>query len=214
MMTPRPRMESGFTLVEVLVALALVSLLAAALYQGLRIGHQAWSALSARAAAVDEMGVAHRLVREVIEQAYPLPAPTAQGFQVDFRGQTKGLVFWTPPPEIWAYPGGLIQARLQLRETDHRRDLVLALSENLANPARTEEIVLLRGIADLAIDYYGATDWTNAWQNQPRLPQLVRLRIAFPEGDRRSRTELVVAPKIDLDTECVIDTLTQRCRGR
>lgn len=105
MTMPPPRRDSGFTLVEVLVALALISLLAAALYQGLRLGNRAWSALSARAAAVDEIGVAHRLVRQVIDQAYPLPAPTAQGFQVDFRGQAKGLLFWTPPPEIWAYPG-------------------------------------------------------------------------------------------------------------
>lgn len=213
MTMPPPRRDSGFTLVEVLVALALISLLAAALYQGLRLGNRAWSALSARAAAVDEIGVAHRLVRQVIDQAYPLPAPTAQGFQVDFRGQAKGLLFWTPPPEIWAYPGGLIQARLQLRETDNRRDLVLSLSEDLANPARTEEITLLRGISDLTVDYFGS-DWRSTWQNQPRLPQLVRLRITFPEGDRRNWTELVVAPKIDLDTECVIDALTQRCRGR
>ncbi|MFN3400986.1 MAG: type II secretion system protein J, partial [Ferrovibrio sp.] len=52
-----PRRDSGFTLVEVLVALALMSVLAAALYQGLRLGNRAWSALSARAAAVDEIGV-------------------------------------------------------------------------------------------------------------------------------------------------------------
>jgi general secretion pathway protein J len=147
------RRDAGFTLVEVLVALTLASLLAAGLYQGLRLGNRAWSALSARAAAADEIGVAHRLARQVIDQAYPLPAPTPQGYQVDFRGEAKGLIFWTPPPDIWTYPGGLIQARLQLREADGRRDLVLALSENLSDPSRTEEISLLRGIADVAIDY-------------------------------------------------------------
>jgi general secretion pathway protein J len=210
--------DAGFTLVEVLVALTLASLLAAGLYQGLRLGNRAWSALSARAAATDEIGVAHRLVRQVIDQAYPLPAPTEQGFQVDFRGEAKGLIFWTPPPDIWAYPGGLIQARLRVRATEGRRDLVLALSEDLNDPGRTEEISLLRGIADVAVEYYGragaAADWRAIWQHQPQLPQLVRLRVGFPEGDRRTWPDLVVAPKIDLDTECVIDTLTQRCRGR
>ncbi len=214
MMQQPTRRDAGFTLIEVLIALVLVSLLAAALYQGLRLGNRAWSALSARAAAADETGVAHRLVREIIDQAYPLPAPTAQGFQVDFRGEAKGFLFWTPPPEIWAHPGGLIQARLQMRESGGRRDLVLALSENLANPMWTEEVVLLSGIADLALDYYGSAGWRSVWQNQPQMPQLVRLRVRFPDGDRRAWTELVAAPKTDLDTECVIDTLTQRCRGR
>jgi len=218
MSRPRRLRPHGFTLVEVLVALAVAGMLAAMLYQGLRLGHRAWSALSARAAAVDEIGVAHRLIRQVVDQAYPLPAPTAQGFQVDFRGEAKGMLFWTPPPEIWVNPGGLIQARLQLRERDGRRDLVLALSENLDDPTRTEEISLLRGIADLSLDYYGqsgnAKTWSSAWQNRPALPQLVRLRVRFADGDRRIWPDLVVAPKVDLDTECVIDALTQRCRGR
>jgi general secretion pathway protein J len=210
--------DAGFTLVEVLIALALAGALAAMLYQGLRLGHRAWTALSARAAAVDEIGVAHRLIRQVIDQAYPLPAPTALGFEVDFRGEARGVLFWTPPPDIWAYPGGLIQARLQIRERDGRRDLVLALSESLDDATRTEEISLLRDIADLTIAYYGQAGregrWNASWRNRPTLPQLIRLRVSFAEGDRRVWPELVVAPKIDLDTECVIDPLTLRCRGR
>jgi general secretion pathway protein J len=218
-MTARRNGEAGFTLVEVLVALAVTSLLAGLLYQGLRLGNRAWLALSARAAAADEVMVAHGLLRQVLDQAYPLPAPTAQGYQVDFQGQVKEIVFWTPPPDIWAYPGGIIQARLQLRNADGRRDLVLALSEDLADPRRTEQVILLRGIADIAMEYFGAVGtavpaWRGNWQGQPALPQLVRLRVAFADKDRRIWPDFVVAPKVDLDTECVMDPLTQRCRGR
>jgi general secretion pathway protein J len=209
------RRDGGFTLVETLVALTVVSLLAAALYQGLQLGNRAWSGLNARAAAIDEIGVTQRILRQALDQAYPLPAPTAQGYRVDFRGEAQGVSFWTPPPDVWRYPGGFIPARISLVESGGRKTLVLTFSERNGALTASEDIVLLRDVADIGLDYFSAAGgWSATWTDRPTLPGLIRLRVVFTDGDRRRWPDLVVAPKITLDAECAPDPLTQRCRGR
>jgi general secretion pathway protein J len=218
-MDRRAGTDSGFTLVETLVALVVVSLLSAALYQAFLLGNRAWTGLSARAAAIDEIAVAQRLLRQLLEQSYPLPAPTAQGFRVDFRGERSSITFWTPPPDIWRYPGGYIPARISMRETEGGKQLVLSLSELNGAQRTTEDVVLLRGLDTVTFEYFGpagsaAPAWTPSWTDRAVQPGLVRLRVTFPDGDRRRWPDLVVNPKITLDAECVHDPLTQRCRGR
>jgi general secretion pathway protein J len=36
----------------------------------------------------------------------------------------------------------------------------------------------------------------------------------FADGDARRWTDLIVSPRVDVDTTCVYDMLTKRCRGR
>lgn len=207
--------DGGFTLAETLVALAVIGLMAMLLFEGLRLGGKVWTGLSARAAAIDEISTARRLTRTLLDQAYPLPAPTAQGFRVDFRGEATGVAFWTPPPEIWPNPGGIIQARLRIETQEGRRNLVLTLSEDFSDPAKSEAFVLLRNVEGATLEYFGSSGgWSASWIDHATLPSLVRLVVTFPSGDQRHWPELVVAPKIELDTECVADPLTQRCRGR
>lgn len=207
--------DRGFTLVETLVALAVTSLLAAMLYQGLQLGNRAWAGLNARAAAIDEIGVAQRILRQALDQAYPLPAPTAQGYRIDFRGEARSVAFWTPPPDVWRYPGGFIPARIALNDSNGRKNLVLTLSERNGAQTASEDVVLLHDVADMGIEYFSPTNgWSAAWADRPVLPGLIRLRVAFADGDRRRWPDLVVAPKITMDAECAPDALTQRCRGR
>lgn len=211
--------DRGFTLVETLVALTVVSLLAAMLYQGLRLGQRAWSGLNARAAAIDDVGVAQRILRQALDQAYPLPAPTAQGYRIDFRGEARSVAFWTPPPDVWRYPGGFIPARITVAETNGRNRLVLSLSERNGTQTVSEDVVLLQDVADIGVDYFGAAGtapaaWATSWSDRPNLPGLIRLRVTFAEGDLRRWPDLVVAPKVTMDAECAPDPLTQRCRGR
>ena len=65
-----------------------------------------------------------------------------------------------------------------------------------------KERVLLDGIADLEISYFGAERrgdpavWHRRWLNSAALPALVRIEVAFEDGDRRLWPELTVATRI------------------
>jgi hypothetical protein len=59
--------------------------------------------------------------------------------------------------------------------------------------------ILLRGIKSLEIGYFGdpegrgELDWYETWDDED-VPNIIRMRIAFPEGQNRFWPELVAAP--------------------
>ena len=62
--------------------------------------------------------------------------------------------------------------------------------------------MLLDNLVAVEISYYGVrgrgedAEWTDRWDDDQRLPLLVRIRIEFPESDRRIWPELTVALRI------------------
>ena len=66
--------EAGFTLVELLVALALFSLLVTLLFDNVRFGLHAWRQGSAHAENIDHGMIVQDLLRRMIENAYPMLA--------------------------------------------------------------------------------------------------------------------------------------------
>ena len=76
----------------------------------------------------------------------------------------------------------------------------------------------MSGLQTFNITYFGAeapgapAEWTSVWQNQRTLPTLIRIRATTVKKDKWP--DLVIAPRIDVDEECVFDQLTKNCQGR
>lgn len=215
--------EAGFTLLELLVALALFGLLSVALFGSIRFGMAAWTRGTMRADQVDQILHAQNLLRGLIEDAYPLFMPAVPaGGQVDFDGTHQSLDFLAPTP-IARSIGGKSRFRITIARRAEAADLVLTSTAELAWPEHATQpitAVLLAGIRDAQFAYFGVTRtdrapaWHAVWQGQTTLPQLLRLRVRLADGDTRMWPELLVAPRITADVSCVFDPLTNRCRGR
>jgi len=63
--------ESGFTLLELLVALALLALLTAGLAPSLRLGSHAWDAVDHEASEAAELQTTQDFLRRAISEGYP-----------------------------------------------------------------------------------------------------------------------------------------------
>lgn len=80
--------------------------------------------------------------------------------------------------------------------------------------------VLLNGVRSLDLAYFGPSQhggppvWRDDWREQSVMPSLVRVRIAFPDSDRRRWPDLVIHPRADIDANCVLIVQTGKCRGR
>ena len=199
-MSRRPY-QNGFTLLELLVALSVFSLLLVTLSQGLRFGIQAWSVQSRETRRLAELDSVDRLLRNLLA-SIPVAANGS------LSGSASKLTFLGSLPR--AAPPGLQPESITLLVT---RDNHLVLSWNPPIPgkaAATPPPVLteiLDNVSDIAFGYFreaGAaaqgkkatkSGWQSTWVGGG-IPALVRIHIDFVDGDPRHWPDIVVAPMV------------------
>ena len=214
--------EAGFTLVELLVALSLFSLLALVLFGSLRFGLRAWELGTAHADQVEDVMFSQNLLRRLVADAYPLfvfDDPIHP--HVDFDGRARSLGFLASAP-IALGGGGRSRFAFFLEQHDGRANLVMTSKPELARPedASLRRKTLLSGVDSLEFSYFGTkradrvAQWHDDWTAQRALPQLLRVGVRFPANDARVWPDLVIGPQIAVDVGCSYDPLTKYCRGR
>jgi general secretion pathway protein J len=202
------RRDAGFTLVELLVAMALLAILSALLVGGLRLSRNAVIVGESASEDVQRAELAYAVIRRQFERAAPLalvsldsPPPIA------FAGDGASVVFIAPPGALMALGGeeitwlaverGAAGARIVLRyrPLDRAQDQwPPALDANAM-----QSVVLLDGIAQAAFSYFGRaqpnTDpqWWPAWRQPTVLPTLIRVSITGAKG---AWPDLVIAPRL------------------
>lgn len=215
--------EAGFTLVELLVSIALLSLLSVVLLDGVRMGISSWIRSGRLASSVDEMQTIQSFLRRLVEEAYPqYVSADGEGGHVDFEGTSESMSFLSST-QIALGGAGRTRYQLSMEQRNGERNLILSSRMELAasnDPNATLDRVLVSNIDAVSFSYFSAGTASSegrrqdSWVRQGQLPQLVQIKFSFPHGDPRSWPDLVVAPKITVDVGCVYDPLTQACRGR
>lgn len=213
------RGEAGLTLIELLVALGLLGMLLVMLQDGFVLGHRVWERATSRLGPrIDAVEAAQGLLRDRITRANPAYSLANQG-QVSFTGDAARLSFDAPAPAAMP-PGTYLRYTLGLGADGA---LVLAWKPDTDRSplVPTARSVLLDGVAGVEIAYFGAARgdravarWRDTWRDQPRMPELVRLRVRFPPGDDRIWPELVVGPRATVDAACTWDAAQRGCLGR
>jgi general secretion pathway protein J len=218
------RRGRGFTLIEMLVALALVSLMSVAMIDAYRFSQRTFVQTTRVDAAVHDVAAAQRLLRRVIEQAYPFESTggDARGAAHGLNGESTVFEVSAPAP---AQAGGLGFHRYRIAlNAEGALEVQWGLDRNgTAAPqgAQSRSEAILRGIESLRVEYLELIErgngqiepqWHETWIDKAAPPALVRIRVKFPEGDRRFWPELIVAPRISTDANCVFDVVSQMCR--
>lgn len=201
--------EHGFTLLELLVSLTLMALVAVVLSGGLRFGASVWRAGDAQADRLSEMQAIQGFVRRHLGRAEPLrKSASFSRREIIFSGASDAVRFIAILPAHLGIPGF---HQLEIREERGGGGRRLMLDMRLFQPGRDgdaftgepRERILLDGIATAEFAYFGTTErnvppsWRSQWPDADRLPSLVRLRVRFPDGDRRVWPELVVPTRIE-----------------
>ena len=215
---------TGFTLIELLVGLALLGLAASLVLSVVQaaglIAHRAQTG----SAALDDSVGAQRALRTVVERLCPVTRTDSALPIVDLRGTADELAFVAPPPAADA-PDALQRYRLT-RTAAGALTLWRASTRAEGLDPRGQDLrgwrgtALLEGVAGLSIDYLGATDrdphqaWRTRWWDQPRTPELIRIRLRFVPGDPRPWPALVIRPRATINGACPVDPLTGACAER
>ncbi len=101
----------GFTLLELLISLALMGLLLVVLYGGLRLGADSWERLDAHVAASGDLRLVRAWLGDALRQTQKVHARIGNRRRLLFRGGPQRLDFVTPLAR-YAGVGGLYLVRL------------------------------------------------------------------------------------------------------
>ena len=206
------RPDRGFTLVELLVAMTLIGLMFVALFGGLRFGARVWEAGVERSAEFAEVEVTQALLRRQLDQLLPLPGLEEQDQEITFQGEQERLVFTAPAPTQFGL-GGVYYFDLFAERADPGRRLVLRWQlyrpdrDEPFNDEESDQRTLLENVESVEFSYYGdpeqfeigerldAGEWRERWVGAALPPQLIAVRVSFPDNDRRYWPELIIAPR-------------------
>jgi general secretion pathway protein J len=221
------------TLVEMTVALALLSLLSVGILTSFRIGERSWHKISTAVGDDRDLLTTQHFLRRILESAYPFePSRGARTPAFGLEGTATDLTLTAPMPQ-GAGTGGYYRYHLALEETGQgSQNLIVrwtldrnGLVEMPQQPGTgTEDLhreILIERLQSLEWSYLapadgsadtGQTHWRSSWTEHRKLPALVRLRISFAPEDNRHWPDLLVAPRITDDARCQFDVVSQTCR--
>jgi general secretion pathway protein J len=213
------RLETGgFALIEALASLVIVAMLALMLIQGVTTGRRVWQHLDTRAAALEAVDGAQTVLRGRMEQLYPAALYGGAEVLIDMEGGPESVAFLAPAAQALR-PAPLRRFRLDLTAG---QDLVLSSTADVATigQAGVSRQVLLTGVRQLDIAYFGRATpdlsrrWRPTWTGQTLPPELIRVKMDFEPGDPRTWPDLIVRPRVTIDSACILSTSTSHCRGR
>lgn len=221
-----PPFGAGFTLIEVVVALAIVALIAVSLFESLRFSQAAHRKVIQHGGAAWDVFASQRLIRSLVESAYPQqPAPTDATPAFGLEGDKENISITAHAPLA---AGGIGLQRYEIRASRGEAatvDVVVRWRADYASAstalpsAAVARETLIENVASIEWSYLrenpktGDGAWLDEWRGQQPLPRLVRLRVRFPKGDSRIWPQLVMAPRLTDDANCRFDVVAQRCRS-
>lgn len=205
----RSRSDRGFTLLELLISLALLAMMMVIIPSTIRLASRASTTATEMVSSGDN-AAALTFLRQRLTEAVPLIESDSEGkLQVAFNGDAQSLMFVT---SIAHGPtgGGFYRVKLSIVREDPESPaaLDLAISPNppagsaTSPTAATDTRRIAAGLSTASLRYFGtaesgsAPEWTTAWSGRDRLPDIVELQLAPIDTRYRLASPLTVELKL------------------
>ncbi|MGD9021677.1 MAG: prepilin-type N-terminal cleavage/methylation domain-containing protein [Lysobacterales bacterium] len=199
----------GFTLVELLLAITLLSILLGLTYSGLRAAARSTERGEELLAFKGGMRASHQFIRRQLNQMLPLAFAEegdADRTRILFLGDSRYIQFVAPMPGYLGFGGPQVQflelangedgdvlqfrhALLQFFEEDHLYE--------------RDPIILLENIESAQFEFLGLdeegmlSDWMSSWDQMQTLPVAVRLNVEFNEEKDTQWPVLMAGVRVD-----------------
>jgi general secretion pathway protein J len=193
--------EAGFSLVELLVSLALLCIVAALLASGLSLGQRVWQRSEERAQASRAMFDAQTALRRFFDNMQPLRVASQDSRAIEFRGGIDEIEGIVPLPQIGL--GGLYRFHLSRDRRARRLDLTFLAYEREKGPGGDAgpPTTLASDIDGIKLRYFGrakdeeTASWRSDWQGQEELPALISIKVTGAKSGVLW-PELLIAPRV------------------
>ena len=190
------RHSAGFTLIEVLAALALLALLLVGVYSGVRTATHTVRAGSASIERLDKVRSAQQFLRRELAQAMAQPiGHDANGDSLYFKGTVHELQFVAPLPGYLGKLGPQVQTLALVpngkADGSQRLEISFAQPSFDGQPGKPvgQPVVLLDDVRQGSFSFRGRDpqgrvgDWGTTWPDGRLLPSLVRIDLRLAGTD-------------------------------
>lgn len=203
--------EAGFTLLEIMVALVVLSLIMTTAFGALRMGERSWEAGLARTSETETLRTVAGVLQRQFKQILPVTWTEDAQTTIAFSGAREQVLFIAPAPQHHGSTG-LFEFTLVLEPLADIAQLVLYY--RLHDPdsigfqtgdSDRQRVLLVEELNSASFSYYGSPvdgdppQWHTHWNNDAEaFPLLVRVRLVVNEG-QRPWPELVLALHTELE---------------
>jgi general secretion pathway protein J len=190
----------GFTLLELLVGLFVLSILFLLLTNSLQLGVAAWSTREEESMSASDSSAVQNLLRTLLSEASPVMT-TKKMHRVFFVGMEHSIRFVAPIPRHLGI-GGLYEVNLAKDGSGDRIEMYWRLLRDEASSGVTmgeRRVTLVPDVSQVRFAYFGrgpkdkSAKWHNEWQDLWYLPELIRMSVSFRESSH-IWPDLVAAP--------------------
>lgn len=216
--------QHGFTLLELLVVMTLLSVIMIGLVSALRTMAQTESRIDQRLDLLDEARVARAFLRQTLTRvsAYPLDTPGLPGKKAVAFVAGENSLTWVGIMPARPGLGGRYFFRLSVEDTADGQALVLRFAPWTADTwfpdwSQAEHRVLIRGIHQLSVQAQGLPPrnrnpsqawpkgWAKGWPVSDTVPEQLRLNISDARGEWPEWTfSLYTLPQSDTSISTVV----------
>lgn len=202
--------SAGFTLVELLLAITLMSILLGLTYTGLSAATRSSQRGELLLAAGGELRSSHQFIRRQLNQMLPLSfaeTDELQPLRVVFEGDARRIKYVAPMPGYLGVGGPQVQLVEIVDGNDG--ELLVQFSHALLQGFTEDRlydrdpVILLTGVSSAGFEFLGKdeqgelTGWVSSWDQQEFLPVAVRLDIAFNDELNLQWPDLAAGVRVD-----------------
>lgn len=185
----------GFTLIEVLLAVALTAIILAALYGSFLVSHRAIQASEGTLMALHEARTALEVIRQEVEAAFAYTDRGVESLTVsdrDFYGaQASGMSFSTHSSVLH----GPATITYRIEEREERLVLVKAISRIGGDHLKAPEAEMVEEIASFLIEVSNnGSTWHKTWMEN-QLPYIIRITLEIPLNERTIKLTTTAKPR-------------------
>lgn len=189
MMRGKPKV-TGFTLLEVMIAMTLLSIMVVLLFSSLRVGAESWDKGERKIADVNEKAVVYQFFKRHLTATRPLWDDFSDDDRVfSFQGEGDKIQF------VSVFPASASRKGIQLFEVAYDRadkgSIVISLKPFYPTASEEEweqeNEILLTNVKKFEIEYFDIDleakdgEWIDDWQGKERLPALVKIKIVLKD---------------------------------
>jgi general secretion pathway protein J len=183
----------GFTLLELLIAITVLSLIVVIVGSGIRLGFRAADAGEKKIESLERLRRSVAIIDAQIQSAIPLTFADQGERRTFFRGDKQGLRFVTNY-SIWGGQTGDVVVNYRVGPDPQGRQTLYA-TENVVGTAAFVETRLLTDCEVIDFTYFdrgfteGEGKWVDQWTEEVLVPDRIKLHFRY-----RNRDYSVISP--------------------